>query len=84
MNCAFITSELNGANPHDFQRVARGAKMPSHLFAFLRYPSLSCGEAIRRLKFLFKHERPDLFVLQIRPGRHWRTSSIRVDLQIRE
>lgn len=84
MNCLFIILDINEANPHDFQRVARSANMPSHLLAFLRYPFLYCGEAIRRLKFHFKHEGRDLFVVQIRLGRHWRASLIGVDLQIRE
>jgi hypothetical protein len=35
MNCAFITSEVNGANPHDFQRIAPDANLQIHLFAFL-------------------------------------------------
>ena len=35
MNCAFIVRKLNGANPHDFQRVAPGANLLSHSFAFL-------------------------------------------------
>ena len=34
MNCAFIVRKLNGANPHDFQRVGPGANLLSHLFAF--------------------------------------------------
>ena len=34
MNCTFITSELNGANSHDFQRIAPKANLQIHSFAF--------------------------------------------------
>jgi hypothetical protein len=35
MSCAFITSELNRANSHDFQLIAPNANLQIHSFAFL-------------------------------------------------
>ena len=74
MNCAFITSEVNGANPHDFQRLSQGVNMLSHLFSFST-SNYFCGDGIRRLKFHFKHERHDLFYRPIQPARCLRASS---------
>ena len=85
MNGASIIPEVNGFNPLDFQRVEPTANMLSYSFTFYppnRYQSLFFVEAIRRLRFHFKHQRRHLFSRRIQAARFWRASPRRVNLQV--